>query len=233
MRIKILLIFAACFICLNIYADNYKRYPFKSGRVEYALSGNTQGIQVLYWDNYGYNELLVEKSQTEIMGQKSLSYKSTLTQGNDVYTWSDDDDKIYLVKTSLNDKWNRNNYSDDDIEIFLTEIFKEAGYEKNRTEILLGKKCDVYEGLGELWIWKGIKLKTEIRLFGTYNQVIAVDINLSWDAQSSIFAVPSGYRMVNIENVDEEIDQKSYSEDGALDSVEIQKMLEGLFEKEE
>jgi hypothetical protein len=91
----------------------------------------------------------------------------------------------------------------------------------------------VYEGLGELWIWKGIKLKTEIRLFGTYNQVIAVDINLSWDAQSSIFAVPSGYRIVNIENVDEEIDQKSYSEDGALDSVEIQKMLEGLFEKEE
>lgn len=233
MRFCIILIFTLCCICSGAHASNYKKYSIKSGKVEYLISGSTRGTQTLYWDNYGYKELLVEKSQTEIMGQISQGYQSTLVLGSNIYTWSENDDKIYLTNNSLNKTWIDNNYTDDNIESYVNEIFRQSGYEKDRTEIFLGKKCEVFKGLGELWVWKGITIKNEINLVGTHTQIIAVDADINWEVQSSKFLIPSGYEVIHIDDIDNKIDKENSGEEETLSPAKMEKMLEGLLKTNE
>lgn len=208
-------------------AQKYRKYPYKSGKVEYLLSGNTTGKQITYWDQYGYNEVTIEETTTKMFGQTIVENSTTLILGNDQYEWNNTDDRVFKMSNPIAETWEENGYDDDDVQEFSIETMKALGYEKVGTETIQGKKCDLYTGMGKIWVWEGLPLKTEIKLLGTVSIIEAKDIDTNCKVPSSVFDLPANREVV--ENMDFDTDshqQHSESENEEIDPEELKEGVE-------
>lgn len=200
MKKMILTVMILCLAVNFAYAGNYKKYPDKSGKIVYELTGNTKGNRTLYWDDYGYKEMTVEKSVTKIFGMTQETNTYTLILGKDVYTWSDQDEKLNKTHNPIIDAWEENGYDDKDMETFAYQVMEQMGYEKTGSETINGKSCEIWEGsMGKLWIWSLYNYKTEVKLMGMKMTSLATDVDINSSVPASIFEYPKDREITEVE----------------------------------
>lgn len=228
----ILLTFAV--IALTVFSSNaqqYRKYPFKSGKIEYALEGSVKGTEILYWDDYGYKEVSIENSESKMFGQTSVTKSTTVTIGTEIYEWSDEDNNVYKTSNPIAETWEEGNYDEDDVEDFSIKLITDLGFEKIGTESILGKSCDVYKGIGKVWVWKGLSLKTEVKFLGTNSVIVAKSVDTNIRVSSSLFKIPEDREVIENGNIDEHVNEEmeNNSEEVPINPDDIKKALNSLF----
>lgn len=202
------------FFCAASYAQNskIKRYPFKSGIVEYKHSGKGTGKSTLYFDDYGLKEARYEEVITKVFGFQQKTSKVTIINGDAQYE--------YDLKTRKGTKMGsplimatKEEKDYDEWDEFSVDLMKSMGFEKTGQEKVQGKTCDVWSGMGKVWTWKGLSLKTEVNLMGQF-LIEATSVKTNVSVPSSKFEVPDDVELVEtFEDVDEETATNSQEEE--------------------
>lgn len=222
---KVLFTLLVLSLALITNAQKFRKYPFKTGKVEYELTGNTTGKQTLYWAEYGYKEVTIEETKTKMFGQTTIENSTTLFIGDNQYTWNDQDERVFKMSNPIAQTWEENGYDEEDLEEFSLETMKSLGFEKIGTEKILGKKCDVYKGMGKIWVWEGLPIKTTVKILGTTSNIEAKDIDTNCRVSSSVFELPEGREVV-----DEIYDMGSTNNNDSEEDIQInpEELKEGV-----
>ncbi len=189
MKKYIVVIFVLIF-SMNAFGQNYKRYAFKSGIIEYKYEGKTTGSETLYFDEYGKKEARFSRTTTKMFGIKTSENKITIMDGATIMTYSQDTGESTQTTNPIYQNISGN--EDLDYEEFAQQSMDALGFEKTGTSTVLGKTCDVWEGMGKVHAWKGLGLKTEMNIIGTKFTITATDIKTNVSIPSSKFKIPNG-----------------------------------------
>jgi len=164
-------------------------YPDKSAYTESVYTGSTTGTETWYMDKNGKVSARYSELTTKSMGSTTKSNQVTIQHDSVFYTI--DPDKKTGVKQTIHidpkdaDKWTKS----------AEQAWTDMGFKKTGEEVLLGKKCDIWEGMSsKVWVWQNFALKTEMNLFGkTVIEVKKIEINIPID--KSKFEIPAGITM--------------------------------------
>lgn len=187
----LLAILCASFLCCH--GQQFQKYPFQSGKIQYIIEGSTQGIKTICWDDFGYKELIVEESETLLFGNLEKCNKTILTIGDSIFEWKENENSVLQTNNPLVDIWVENGYSSDSINIFCYKVLALLGYEHIGNEKVMGKSCDVYKGLDSVWVWKGFLLKSSLSLLETKTTCTAVRFETDIELNNDIFSIPQEY----------------------------------------
>ena len=205
----------------NSYAQKYRKYYQKSGKLVQNITGNSKGTLTVYWDDYGYKEVKIEKTVTKMFGVTNKSHKTNLMIGSVMYEWEEDDDKVTKMTNDIAATWEKGNYTAKQVEAMSIATLKQLGYKKTGTEVILGKTCDVWEGIGKSWAWKNLNLKAVVKAMGISINYEPVSLNLNISVPSSVFEIPKDKKIVK---PGDEI-----PDDGSEESEQAKKLMQGIF----
>lgn len=177
-------------------AQKYKKYYQKSGKMEQKLSGNSKGTCITYWDDYGYKEVKIEKTVTKVFGIKNETNKTSLMIGSTMYEWEENSETMTKVTIDMAKTWEDGNYTADQVAQSSIATMRSLGYEKKGTETILGKTCDVWEGIGKSWAWKNLSLKAVVKVMGMEIAYEPVSLELDYNVPANLFEIPSGKKIV-------------------------------------
>ncbi len=179
---------------LQAQKSNYAQYAIKSGYVKYKITGNTQGIKELWWDDFGAKRKELEQSSSTVVifGIKSEEKKHTLA----IY----DENKYYEVNYAKNtaQKFDipfssaMQGKTEKEREKEAERVINSLGGHKEGEQSFLGYKCTVYRLLGaKTWVYKGIPLKTNANILGIESNVEAVEFKKLSSLPKNTFTPPS------------------------------------------
>lgn len=204
MKLKITSYLILLFLFIDCtYAQQFHKYPIKSGKIEYVLDGNTKGYKTIWWDQYGFREAEIETSITEMFGQINQVNETTVSIGADVYQWSKTNSKIYKSSNPIVETWNQNNFDLESLDEFSTAVLNSLGFELKGTEQVMGYHCHIYKGVGTMWVWNGLMIKSEVNLLETHNLITASKIDTSLAIPESVFILPKNREIVNLDIINE------------------------------
>ena len=204
---KLLMLTISLAVAFQVMAQqSAKTYAVKSGKIEYKLSGSTNGTKTIYFDNYGNKYFEHEKSVTEtkIFGitDRSKTDKITIINNNHFWTIDNIDKKYYegeMPYTGLA-KEMAEGMTDAEIEKLSDNILASFGGKQLGTEKVLGYNCEKIEIMGSLiWVYKGISLKSKTEVMGVVVNEDAVSFNENINISVDKFKVPAGIKFINIE----------------------------------
>ena len=164
-------------------------YPVKSAYVESVYTGSTTGTDTYYMDNNGKVSARYSQLSTKSFGSTTKSNQIVIQKDSVFYTI--DLDKKTGVKQTIHidpkdmEKWTKS----------AEEAWTDMGFKKTGEEELLGKKCDIWEGMSsKIWVWQNFALKTEMNVFGkNVIEVKKIDVGIPID--KSKFEIPEGITM--------------------------------------
>jgi hypothetical protein len=88
-------------------------------------------------------------------------------------------------------------------EEFGKHTMEQLGFEKTGTESIIGNPCEIYSGMGtKIWIWKGIALKTDVKILGQKTTWTATSVKINESVPSSKFEIPSDVKFEDMGNLD-------------------------------
>jgi len=179
----------------QLQAEGIKKYNANSGKIEYEISGDAEGQEILLFDRNGWRSLKKQTITFELQGVKTLQTLHEITDGNNVYRLNGGD-STYITKTDF--KWSQlaTTNTPDDVS---NEILFMLGGNHESDSTLLGKKCQVWtfpgKALNELWIWNQLVLKRKINLGDNLIITTATNINLNATISDDFFAIPSYFTL--------------------------------------
>ena len=193
---------------------DFKRYPEKAGKITFKWEGNMKGTTTLYWDNYGAKEYNRSEITTKIFGISTKSIDHTLTLEANTYSWTDGESQGMQMTNPYLDYYKEN--PDTDWKELGEATLDQMGYSKVGTEKILGRTCDVWEGIGKIWVWKMITLKSSVSAMGVSGIQTATEIQENPSIPKSIFTVPK-----NIDFIIEvdELETDEYNNDSNNEDV--------------
>lgn len=170
-------------------------YGYESGMVETHF-GDTKNKEILYFDKWGTISAKYTYTENRNSGEVNLSSIVIIK-----------DETVYMIdpveKTGLKMKnpLGYNNIGDakESLEFQEERKIKMLGSQLTGTEVLNGKKCDVYkddaEEMGQTtYIHKGLILKTSIDMFGDEIISEATDIQFNIKIPADKFEIPKGIK---------------------------------------
>jgi hypothetical protein len=235
---KSLLCLFVFLLALAVYGQSNKRpYSYKSAYIEYELTANTTGKQTLYIDDWGWNRSETIHSVTKMLGQKTETHQRTITIKYDTYQWVIGE----KTGTKMHNQWLEDLMNDPtfDMEEFGEKTLEALNFRKTGTEMVNGKKCDVYKGLmgATSWVWNNIAVKTELKLFGTKQVITATKIEIDASVPGSEFDIPSDVKFTETTldpsqmNFGEGEDGETPEGEEAAPEIKSFKDLKGLLKK--
>ena len=177
--------------CTSLKAQkNMQRYAVKNATIIYKHSGMTEGEEKVYIADYGKKEARYTELTVSAFGFSTTTRELELHLGDDYYA-IDLNEKIG-TKTTFSDDFELSKKEVKEYEELGKEMMEAMGFEKTGTGTILGKKCDIWEGMGtKSWIWKNIPLKTEVNMMGK-SVIESVKIDISGNVPASKFRIPEG-----------------------------------------
>ncbi|MDD3687833.1 MAG: hypothetical protein PHE56_13860 [Bacteroidales bacterium] len=148
------------------------QYGFKSGHVEYELTGNTTGTKTLWWDNYGAQSYTETNSVTviEMFGVKNETKIHTISVIDGDNYWFADLNSKTGQEGSISSMLGYEAVSEmtpEEKEQFGEQMIDSLGGERMGTENIKGCNCDViYLGGAKSWNCKGVILKLQVEVMG-------------------------------------------------------------------
>jgi hypothetical protein len=191
------LVLIATFITIStaLCAQTMKgQYGFKSGHVEYELTGNTTGTKTLWWDNYGAQSYTETNSVTviEMFGIKNETKMHTIMVIDGENFWSADLDKKTGQEGSISSMLGYEAVSEmtpEEKEQFGEQMIDSLGGERMGTEKIKGCDCEViYLGGAKSWNCKGVILKLQVEVMGAHanEDAIVFETNISVPASKFV-----------------------------------------------
>lgn len=197
MKKLILIIFI---ISTAIFAQDFKRYEFKSGKVVFESSGSITGTETMYFDDYGMLEVKSTKATLEMMGIKQVTDTKVIMDGKWIYTLDNNSGEATKMENPLYSMFPQGG----DLEKVGEEMMTNMGGKKIGTETLLGKKCEIWEIkklMSKIWIWKSIPIKSEINMMGMNITSIATSVEVDIPVSPNEFKIPEGVEFKDM-NID-------------------------------
>ncbi len=170
----------------------FKKYPFKSGIVQYEWEGTTTGSQTLYFDDYGWRESKMVHTTTKIMGVSAESHNLTIMHGATQYEINMKDKSGSKMENMVLSRLNEGA----DYEEVAQKTLIGINYKKIGQETICGKLCDVYEGLGKIWVWKGVMLKSSTANMGINATVTATSVKTDILVSEEKFVIPDDVKII-------------------------------------
>ena len=205
-------------------------YKAKSGVIEYKLSGKATGTETLYFDNHGHREARFTESTTKILGMTTTENTLEIRRDSIMYNIDLEDKTGTRVPIPFN-LANMTEKEWEDWEEWGYQMMDDLGFEKTGEGKVLGKKCEIWEGLGsKVWIWENLPLKTEVNMMGQW-VIEATKIDFNTRINPNKFKVPAGIEImdVNFEFSDENDDVDIQLDSSATDlEKELEKGLNDL-----
>ncbi|MDD2635339.1 MAG: hypothetical protein PHW82_07555 [Bacteroidales bacterium] len=197
-------------------------YGFKSGHVEYELTGTTTGTKSLWWDDYGAKSRTETNAVTvvKVFGMKNETKTNTVSVINGETYWSVNlDDKTgqegsltyMLGYTEVDDMTKAEK------EQFANQMIDSLGGERLGTEKVLGCDCEIISMIGtKAWNCEGVVLKMEAEALGIVANETAISFEKNINISASKFEKIPG---ITYSNNDENMKM-------------MQQLLEGEYEDE-
>ncbi len=164
-------------------------YPVKSAYVENVYTGTTNGTESWYMDKNGKESARYSELTTKSFGTTTKTRQVVIQKDSVFYTI--DLDKKTGVKQTIHidpkdvEKWTKT----------AEEAWTEMGFKKTGEGEILGKKCDIWEGMSsKIWVWQNFALKTEMNLFGK-TVIEAKKIEIGGSIDKSKFEIPADIKM--------------------------------------
>ena len=184
-----------------------RRYKMKSGVVEYTVNGPQQGVEILYFDDWGMREATHTNLVLELMGFKQKTNTLTILKDGNTYT-------IDLAKRTgtkmetpmMKDLTARMEAEGKDMTDFGEEMMIQMGGKKVGTEEVLSKKCGVWviEQMGtKAWVYKGLTLKSITRMAGMEITKIATKFQENASIDDSKLEIPSDIKFEDRSNLED------------------------------
>lgn len=195
------------FLGISEASDEFRRFPVKSGHIEYDLSGGTSGRKIVYFDEYGdlYYELL--EQTTSMTWGKNVTTEETisLTIRDNKHTYSIDLKANTGTKMkneeidSMTDAFT-SDISQKDMEKMGKDMLEQLGGKIVGTENFLGRECEVVELMGnKTWLYKKtLALKSETSIMGVENQEVAIFFEENISIPTSKFSIPKAVEVEEI-----------------------------------
>lgn len=218
----ILLVIITVFTVVQSQAQkSLQRYAVKNATIIYKHSGMTEGEEKVYIADYGKKEARYTELTVSAFGFETTTRELELHLGDEYY--SIDLNEKTGTKTIFSDDFELSKKEVKEYEELGKEMMETMGFEKTGTGTILGKKCDIWEGMGtKSWIWKNIPLKTEISMMGK-SVIEAVKLDINAGVPASKFKIPDGISFEDIE-----MDKESMNEDDMESLEESLNQLKGL-----
>ncbi|NPD44633.1 MULTISPECIES: DUF4412 domain-containing protein [unclassified Lentimicrobium] len=208
MRKFILLSIILCF-AFQVKAQNQaKRFAIKSGRIILELSGSTTGTKTIFFDNYGDKYHEHEKSVTEVkmFGITDRTNVDKITIMNGERFWTIDNIEGDNMEGNLpyykSSHQMVENMSEAEQKKMADDLLKAMGGQKLGTEEVLGYDCEKMSVMGsEIWVYKGITLKSEANIMGIISNEVAIEFEKNPSLSDEIFEAPEGKEFENLDEL--------------------------------
>ncbi len=202
---KTLIITIGMLTVINLSAQVKKNMllPFKTVVIEYVYEGSTTGRENLYMDNYGLLQCKMTQTKTKVFGQTSEAASVEVSKDFYIYKWDPKTRIGTKIKNTLaEDLMKDPNF---DPEEFGKRTMESLGFEKIGTETLLGKPCEVWQGLGgtsKIWVWRGLNLKTETKMLGMKSIITANVVKVDEGVPAGKFDISSDVKFQDMGTTD-------------------------------
>ncbi len=200
MRRIVLLLSITCMVFDTMAQPMRDLYGFKSGHIEYELTGNTTGTKTIWWDNYGAQSFTETNSVTriEMFGiANETKIHSISVIDNDSY-WTADlitktGEKGSLSALIGDMAFEYENFGEDELEEAADKLLEDFDGERLGTEMFLGCDCEVISVWGnKSWICKGVILKSEVETMGVKANETAIRFETNIGVPASVFELRQG-----------------------------------------
>ncbi|HJX71792.1 MAG TPA: hypothetical protein VJ346_07565 [Bacteroidales bacterium] len=186
MKKTFFILIVCCVSCLTTFAQTgkFKQYALKSGIIEYKHSGDENGTETVYFDEYGY---------------KVASYRNTVRHGEENKGWviTHGETQYLFDPEESSEGWKMKNpiiqYFNDceDIAKCNEDMLAKIGYQKAGTRMFLNKNCDVWKSKnGEMLVYKGIMLRNQMSVMGSKTLQEATSFSEGATIPAAKFEVP-------------------------------------------
>lgn len=179
-----------CAACATSHEDpTMKRYPIKSGIVKYEYFGDLRmGSETVYFDRWGMRQASYTDSEMGGMTERRL----VLIDGEWTYNinfqtmaGTKGETPFYksMTEGSVSKDWTNE----------LDAVMEQSGGELVGTEVLDGRKCNLWRIKHmnmNVWMWKGLPMKSETRMAGSLITRIATDVQVDVEIPDDKFQVP-------------------------------------------
>lgn len=215
-------------INLSAQVKKDRLLPFKTVVIEYVYEGSTTGRENLYMDNYGLLQCKMTQTKTKVFGQTSEAASVEVTKDFYIYKWDPKTRIGTKIKNTLaEDLMKDPNF---DPEEFGNRSMEALGFEKTGTETISGKPCEVWKGLGgtsTIWVWRGLNIKTEMKMMGTKTTCTANVIKVDQGVPSGKFDISSDVKFQDVGTTDPmEMMNKAMKEEAGDSAGKIEKTEE-------
>jgi hypothetical protein len=173
--------------------EGIKKSQIKSGIITYETSGFATGEQTLYFDNWGFDNTII---QTMTQNGQTMENKIILSE-EWIYQMNLTEKRYMKVRNISNDIFKKLYKKYKDNEIANDSLMTVDGGKLIGMEKIMGKECKIWTlQNAKSWMWKGIILKSEMSL--PFGQLIftAKDIQLDAKMPKDIFKVPTDINFV-------------------------------------
>ena len=181
----------------ELRAKDLKKYEVKSAEIQYEITGDAQGVEMMVFDSHGWQSLRTSTMSFELYGITSKQTLLEITDGDFVYRLNGED-STYITRKDL--KWSRQASYRDPSQVSEAILFGMGGTNK-ADSTLLNRSCEVwvFEGkaIQELWIWNGLVLKRKAKLGDRLIITTATSIDTDIEPLKSIFQIPDFYQEKN------------------------------------
>jgi len=178
-------------------SEYFKRYPIKSAHIKYVITGDGDGVENLYFDDYGRYELIKSDFIAGISKEPKPVNQTMLTRLSEVYTMPNDTtstprrmkimslDSLYSLKNDIPP------YS-----AIVNKTLEDGKFQLEGTEPVAGVLTERWRqvlGNTTIFLYRGVVLK---RIFDSQNGAVfvqaAVEFDTTWKPTKGFFDVPVG-----------------------------------------
>ena len=185
-----LLAFSQAGTAEELQTQNLKKYSLESVEINYTITGDAEGEEVMVFTDYGWTSLRQQTMTFELYGITRTQDVYEITDGDFVYRLNPEDSTYKLRKDV---KWSQQASYKTPKQVSESILFAMGGIQQ-ADSILMDKKCQVwtFEGkaIQELWIWNGVVLKRKAKLGDQQIVTTATDIKVGVSPNPILFTIP-------------------------------------------
>ncbi len=203
--------------------DAVKRYPFKSGMIEFKHSGTMKGTEIMYWDDYGNKEVHFKDYKINFLGMKTKKKEVELTLGDVTYKW--EDGKKSGTKTQNPYLAEAKEAGSEEWQDVTGPMLDSLGFKQIENATVNGKDCEVYKGSCKYYVWEGLPMKVSGKFFGMKINMEATKVETDIDVDQAKFELPKKVSFTETKftmEKDSDVSEKELMKKG-------KKLLKGLF----
>ena len=204
---KIILLSLSFFISVALMAQSSAhQFAVKSAKLEIKMTGSTQGIKTIFFDDYGDKYYEEEKSTSSIsmfgITEKSKTHTIEIINNGKFWTMDKITGKNYkgeLPFYNSRKEWTTQ-LSNAEQEKIANDLLKTFGGERLGKEKVLGKNCEKIRVMGTtIWVYNGLSLKSNGEVMGVVIQEEATNLEENISISSQKFAAPKGVNFVDLQ----------------------------------